>query len=893
MNDANLLKSFALENLDSKPKSTNIDVNPKWLVAFNCLYLISLIAVLITETISNQDSLHERKINLVYISLGVVCGLRLLSIVLYIRIKSISSKFKLCIWLETFMFSLVSIWYVLNVINLELKTFETYFRGFMLSSLVMSYIIFLEPSSHLRNLAMLIINSAIWLLDLLIDGSRSQYKFLDLITLGFPLLLIFKYANNLKSNSFPNEEIEELSFKLKIFSLIFQNNCLYAYCYKDNKLLQVSNSNNTDKENLLNLEELTSLNYPGVKGVLNSFKFINWSKEQQCGEESSERLTNEQHGSYYIEDRPRHNETLCSTVITSMAKLGLFVNKKNNNSYSFYDTYVKTIRNMECISGEINIVYLYDVTNLLNEKSYEVEAKLKSSFFNKVAHELKTPLIVLSSLTEKVYNRILEKNYVQASKLCLELRSMSMYTLSLTEDLIQYTFDLVKMEKEICVTNSSVNACVVVESVFNTLKTLIKYSFGSKEALETKLELDPSIGCYLLECDKNRLIQILLNLISNSIKFTKSGSIILEAYPFFDDSLCSSMTSNEEITLAKATKIIKISIIDTGVGMSKIELEKIKERMLHMNMDIRTSYNDKQGSGFGLSIVRILCKALDIKYEFDSNEGCGTRFSLMIPAIYRKNSSPDYNLTILEETQVIQSFAGESDVNLVNLIKKKHKNNKANEDLSFNGCRPSSPQSCNAKSYSITTFKRKSIDSSEYGCTQLNNRQLVSNNCLLQLNEETLKFMTIPDQTLGFEISRNPSKITDIILICDDILPMRRILKSILSHIPEVASKYTIKEVKDGIEILKSLIDDQKEGGRIKAVFTDENMEFMNGSESVRILRNLESLNKLRKCIYFSVTAYDDDSTKQSIMRSGVNELLTKPISITTVYNVMTKHHLI
>ena len=98
-----------------------------------------------------------------------------------------------------------------------------------------------------------------------------------------------------------------------------------------------------------------------------------------------------------------------------------------------------------------------------------------------------------------------------------------------------------------------------------------------------------------------------------------------------------------------------------------------------------------------------------------------------------------------------------------------------------------------------------------------------------------------------------------------------------------------ILELSDGIELLYVII---KDSNRIKYVFIDENMEFMNGSESVRIIRKMEKDNKINKFHIVSLTAFEDDYYKNLILDSGVNSIIPKPCTkydISKIFNDYSK----
>jgi len=131
------------------------------------------------------------------------------------------------------------------------------------------------------------------------------------------------------------------------------------------------------------------------------------------------------------------------------------------------------------------------------------------------------------------------------------------------------------------------------------------------------------------------------------------------------------------------------------------------------------------------------------------------------------------------------------------------------------------------------------------------------------------------------------------IIISDDCEIIRSSFKKLLLLIKGFKEKYDIVECGDGIEILKCLMEDQLIGNKIKAVFTDENMEYMNGSKAVTYLKEIEKGGKIHRCNYFSITAFVDEEHKKSILNSGFDLIITKPITKTKIMEVFKNYNLL
>ena len=126
-------------------------------------------------------------------------------------------------------------------------------------------------------------------------------------------------------------------------------------------------------------------------------------------------------------------------------------------------------------------------------------------------------------------------------------------------------------------------------------------------------------------------------------------------------------------------------------------------------------------------------------------------------------------------------------------------------------------------------------------------------------------------------------------LVVDDNKHIRlaiknNLIKALLILNPNLS--YKIIEGYDGVDILRYIIDDQIEN-KIKCVFTDENMEYINGSEAIRILHDLEKRNKIKKCFLVSITSHEDEYSNQMIYNAGVDLIIPKPISKNNMIKIL------
>lgn len=131
-------------------------------------------------------------------------------------------------------------------------------------------------------------------------------------------------------------------------------------------------------------------------------------------------------------------------------------------------------------------------------------------------------------------------------------------------------------------------------------------------------------------------------------------------------------------------------------------------------------------------------------------------------------------------------------------------------------------------------------------------------------------------------------------IVVDDNQIIRKSIKVLLEDICKTKGKsFRIIEGSDGIDILKMVIDDQKIQNSIKCIFSDEKMEYFNGSRSVQILRELENSNKIKKVNFVSITSFDDNENKSIIKNCGADYVIQKPCSKSALCNILENFKLI
>lgn len=232
---------------------------------------------------------------------------------------------------------------------------------------------------------------------------------------------------------------------------------------------------------------------------------------------------------------------------------------------------------------------LQDITRL---KRLE---EIRKDFVANVSHEIKTPLTAIRASAETLIDTSLEDKE-HATKFLNMIKTHSERLNALVEDLLTLSrIELGDMPIEM----TSFNPEDAIDTVILTFKERAEIK-GLKIQKSIPSDITNIIG------DKNKVIQILLNLVDNSIKFTEKGIIT--------------------IGIIKDDKKHILYVEDTGIGIPKEHLDRLGERFYRVD---RARSRELGGTGLGLAIVKHLINLHGWKMKIESNFGKGTRVNII------------------------------------------------------------------------------------------------------------------------------------------------------------------------------------------------------------------------------------------------------------------------
>ena len=239
------------------------------------------------------------------------------------------------------------------------------------------------------------------------------------------------------------------------------------------------------------------------------------------------------------------------------------------------------------------ILVFYDVTQLK-----ELE-RMRTDFIANVTHEIRTPLTAIIGFTETLQHGALE-NAETVNRFLETIRQNADRLNRLVDDLktlsrLEFGEEDLKLE-ELAVNEE-------IQSVMEVIGDL-----AARKKIEIRQDIPEGLPGVM--ADRDRMMQILINIMDNAVKFTpENGSIIITA-------------SQEE------ADFLAVKIADTGPGIPPADIPRLGERFYRVD---KTRSRDLGGTGLGLSIVKHLMKAQNGRMEIKSAIGKGTKIMLFFP----------------------------------------------------------------------------------------------------------------------------------------------------------------------------------------------------------------------------------------------------------------------
>jgi CheY-like chemotaxis protein/HAMP domain-containing protein len=296
-----------------------------------------------------------------------------------------------------------------------------------------------------------------------------------------------------------------------------------------------------------------------------------------------------------------------------------------------------------------------DIENKARE--LEVTSRYKSEFLANMSHELRTPLnsvLILAQLLAENKNKSLGQKEVEFARTIYNSGTDLLMLINEILDLSKVESG--KMELDI--------EKFPVTDIREDLNAMF-FELAKNKKIGFTIEINPQVK--EINTDKQRLEQVLRNLLSNAFKFTSAdGTIKLSI------AKVSKPVSFRNRKLYDLKNIIAFAVTDTGIGIPESKQSVIFEAFQQADGSTKRKYG---GTGLGLSISRELANVLGGEIHLQSIEGKGSTFTLYIPAEFdesistpmeriieiKDNNVNAYNRNDTEDRQALQEVAGDDD----------------------------------------------------------------------------------------------------------------------------------------------------------------------------------------------------------------------------------------
>ncbi len=304
---------------------------------------------------------------------------------------------------------------------------------------------------------------------------------------------------------------------------------------------------------------------------------------------------------------------------------------QNTSTYVIYDGMPTIFSILHDVTSKIQVEKLeQDVKKnieLLNEsREYN---KLITEFLSNISHELKTPLNVIFTAVQLLGFYEKDVDYEKQDKY-LKLIKQNCYRLM---KLINNLLDTTKLDSGYLKLN------LVNYNIVNLIEEITLSVTSYAESKGINIIFDTNVEEKIIAVDTDKIERIILNLLSNSIKFTNAGGNIF-------------------VNVKDCGENVYVHVKDTGVGIPSDKLESIFERFFQVD---KTLKKNKEGTGIGLHLVKSFVEMHNGTVTIKSELGKGTEFIIKLPAVVCEKQVKSKN--IIYEANIERINMEFSDIN--------------------------------------------------------------------------------------------------------------------------------------------------------------------------------------------------------------------------------------
>jgi CheY-like chemotaxis protein/nitrogen-specific signal transduction histidine kinase len=254
----------------------------------------------------------------------------------------------------------------------------------------------------------------------------------------------------------------------------------------------------------------------------------------------------------------------------------------------------------------------------------EHTSAMREHFIATVSHELRTPMNAILGFNALLLARVQGKP--EALKVLNHTRQSADHLMTVINDILDYSQ---LQSGQLVIQPETFELRHIAQHAFELFKPRVE-----SMSLDYRLVLDPALPVWV-HTDRHRLMQVLVNLLGNALKFTHQGSVVLQ--------------------VRWTDPGVEFSVQDTGIGIAKERQDQIFKRFAQAENDTQTLYG---GNGLGLAISQKLAQLLGGAIGFESEPGQGSRFWLQLPltAANAPPKSAEQHLHLLQSADRAWTF---------------------------------------------------------------------------------------------------------------------------------------------------------------------------------------------------------------------------------------------
>ena len=243
-----------------------------------------------------------------------------------------------------------------------------------------------------------------------------------------------------------------------------------------------------------------------------------------------------------------------------------------------------------------------DISELEREKQEALATnRTKTNFLANMSHEIRTPINTIIGMNQMILRESTQEEILEYAS---NVDNASKLLVTLVNDILDFS----KIESgKIEIVEKSYQLASLLNDEIHLLETK-----AEKKNLQIVVSIDESLPSALVG-DDMRIRQVITNLITNAVKYTKEGSIALTAY-------------GEWMDYEKF--VLKVAVQDTGMGIRKEDQERLFQRFVRFDIQKNSTI---EGSGLGLAITKRLVDLMHGEIRVESEYGKGSTFFVSIP----------------------------------------------------------------------------------------------------------------------------------------------------------------------------------------------------------------------------------------------------------------------